>query len=277
MKKFRPFLSIIASLSLILITGCKFVDNDEAASGNQISVDAPSVIIGEKSAILIGNKLNSDISEIFVYRIQTSATGASEKHIGTIYPKESSNYLPSFTDTLVYKTEKYKYKFLYKQSNISYISAWTSEVTISGGYASSQPLTYNVGTAVLKYDANDPYRFTISEDDIGVLDETNVSLFKKYKSNLQNSIILRANGSAAAYQIDVALEKDKKFKIPASLQGKTITCGGLVGKYVKIKTDENNVVTYFTEPAPIKIVDASGNELTSITITAGSSDSGTAY
>ena len=269
MKKFRPFLSIIASLSLILITGCKFVDNDEANSPS-IYIPTPSIKTVSSSVFLVGENIALDISEVFIYRIETTATNPSEVHIGTIYPKKSSNTFLLFEDALVYQDSKYKYKYVYKvNSSTAYSSAWTREVEITTGIdkSSISSLTYGVGSSTLKYNPDNPYKLIISADITGL--NTGVPFFANaFKPN----IILKANGISYAYELS-GIAEDTVFTIPNSFSGKTLTCVGITGIFNAATGD----TVYFTEPAPIKIVDASGNELTSITITAGSSDSGTAY
>lgn len=270
MKKFRPFLSIIASLSLILITGCKFVDNDEANSPS-IYIPTPSIKTVSTSVFLVGENIALDVSEVFIYRIETTATSPSEVHIGTIYPKKSSNTFLLFEDALVYKDSKYKYKYVYKvNSSTAYSSAWTREVEIVDGIdkTSISSLTYVVGSSTLKYNPDNPYKLIISAN-ITDLD-TDVPFF--VNNEFKSDIILKANGISYAYELS-SIAKDTVFTIPNSFSGKTLTCVGITGIFKAATGD----TVYFTEPAPIKIVDASGNELTSITITAGSSDSGTAY
>ena len=158
MKKETSFFYIAAAILLLTVSGCKLKVEDselanqpEASALNDITIVIP--------------QLNNDTDYINLYRMDTH--DGEVLNIGMLYHPNSlldKNYF--FTDTLVFKNHKYKYRARYHDSTGYHYTEWSNEVKAEADTfldESNHSIEYDVSGANFSY-SNTAYTITISGD-----------------------------------------------------------------------------------------------------------------
>ncbi len=271
MKKFFIFLSIFASLCLF---SCSFAEDESEY------LSAPSVAI-DKPVISHARRSSSD-TEVYVYRINNTSTDQDHNsyHIGTLYPQNITDEILQFSDTLAYTNKKYKYQFVFIDSDGNkHPTEWSSEATIAGGLNLSDTpnIKYDIpSTIYLAYDSRTAEKTlqvgggNIQKLGLDNSGNPNIDNFA-YESKYVPTLILKTNLRSVAFDLKneqlnnidyeqgttrASIEKIVVTSfLPSDFYNKKIECVGIAGKYVTTNTNGDKILyIYWTEPAAIKTV-----------------------
>ncbi|EID84585.1 hypothetical protein MSI_19380 [Treponema sp. JC4] len=252
MKKLFLFLSIFASLCLF---SCSFAEDESEY------LSAPSVPL--TGTTITHTRYNSSNTEVYVYRINTSATADhTAYHVGTLFPKTIAEDILNFTDYLSFTDQKYKYQFVFIDSDGTKTSTyWSSEITGSLLRSNTPEVTYVIpDTCNIEYDSAD-YSLKIVDTAGGTLapvGDGNTDPFE-HQSEYEPAVVLQTSSRSMAFELnDDQFDGTEKLFLtsilPNDFYDTEIKCVGLVGKYTQNNKDNNMECIYWSEPASIKTV-----------------------
>ena len=252
MKKLFLFLSIFASLCFF---SCSFAEDESEY------LSAPSVAL--TGTTITHTRYNSSNTEVYVYRINTSATADhTAYHVGTLFPKTIAEDILSFTDYLSFTDQKYKYQFVFIDADDTKTSTyWSTEITGSLLRSKTPDVTYVIpDTCNIEYNSDD-YSLKIVDTAGGTLapiGDGNTDPFENQNKYVP-ALVLQTSDRSMAFELnDDQFEGTEKLFLtsilPVDFYDTEIKCVGLVGKYTQNNKDNNMECIYWSEPASIKTV-----------------------
>lgn len=263
----KTVISILVAIFTIFTTfGCKvsFSDGDYLTKPD---VEAKDGLVSISIPIQ-----SSDTLYINLYRKDTSSDEDQIVNLGLLYPSaiESTGTVYIFLDSMVVRNHTYTYMARYCESDGYYMTEWSNEVTVSGGYEE---------TTILKYKDNGA-TFAVNETDytlrlVGNILEPDVEGFEPMLivSNGSKTQVFKIQDEEKASQDENAEETEQKNVLqnnliislrgylPSDFLNTNITIVGIVGqkveKTVSVNQESNETGSikriFWTEPTEIRI------------------------
>jgi len=256
------FLAVCAASVFFLC--CKFTSDNSA----ETTYEAPQAA-SSSGGITLSIVPVSGTSYINVYRRQVSGTVYSDPvNIGEIKPAGSSTFTSAsviFKDPYTFSGTTYQYRVRYYDSSYK-VSEWS--VKLNGavsGSSSSYVYTIASGTE-LKYDSELKI-LTIS----GTITSPAAGTFDP-------KIALKTAGAASLFSLkDLSSTIHLTDILPISFYDTDVSVTGILGEISSESTDKLYICYYWLVPAPITMVDSSGNTITSFKISSSRSTTDNDY
>ena len=273
MKKSLFKISFIALVSLSFFS-CNF------ASGDDDLLNAPSVSSKEStnSIVITHERLSSTNERVNIERINVSLSNAEPVLIATLYPNKISSDQLIYPDRLIHKDKKYKYRFVFIDSETKkYYTKWSDAITAQEGYseASTPYLSYNLsGGASLLYDDKE-YKLELkSGTTIPPLNDGNTVTIDNFTDEFSPVLILKAGDTSVAFDLsaDILDGTEPTFfdlqKLPLNFYNKPIYILGIAAKHKEIEKSSDVTGLDWTELVPLNVYykASSSEKVKSITI-----------
>ena len=258
MKKSLFLFSFIAIVSLSF-SSCNFANSDDDL------LNAPSVTSKESinSIAITHERLSSTNERVNIERINVSQSKAEPVLIATLYPNKISTDLLTYQDRLIYKGTKYKYRFIFIDSETKkYYTDWSDAVKAQEGYteASTPYLSYNTsGGASLLYD-DTGYKLELSSGTtIPPLNTGNTVNVENFTDDFSPVLVLKAGDTSVAFDLtaDILDGTESIFfdlqKLPLNFYNKPIYILGIAAKH-QVKPNSSDVTGLdWTELVPLNV------------------------